>query len=129
MDEIIPYGLDHTLHVISIAFVGLYLLRIVLDAFRSHLLMYLSIRLDIPLMLGYYSHVTKLPLNFFSTRQIGEITSRFQDASVIKETVSGAALTIMLDSLMVIFGGIILYTINPTMFFNYRYHSSTLWHF
>lgn len=116
MDEIIPYGLEHTLHIVSIAFVGLYLLRIILDAFRSHLLMYLSIRLDIPLMLGYYGHVTKLPLNFFATRQIGEITSRFQDASVIKDTVSGAALTIILDSLMVIFGGIMLYTINPTMF-------------
>ncbi len=116
MDEIIPYGLEKTLHVVSIAFVGLYLLRIILNAFRSHLLMYLSIRLDIPLMLGYYQHVTKLPLKFFSTRQIGEITSRFQDAGVIKDVVSGATLTIMLDTLMVIFGGIILYSINPTMF-------------
>ncbi len=116
MDEIIPFGLERTLHVVSIAFVGLYVLNIVLGAFRSHLLMYLSIRLDIPLMMGYYKHVTKLPLGFFSTRQIGEITSRFEDAGVIKDVVSGATLTVMLDSIMVIFGGIILYTINPTMF-------------
>lgn len=116
MDEIIPYGLEKTLHVVSIAFVGLYLLRIILNAFRSHLLMYLSIRLDIPLMMGYYQHITKLPLKFFSTRQIGEITSRFQDAGVIKDTVSGATLTVMLDTLMVVFGGVILYSINPTMF-------------
>jgi len=112
MDGIIPYGAEKILHVVSIAFVGLYLLRIILNAFRS----YLSIRLDIPLMLGYYGHVTKLPLKFFPTRQIVEITSRFQDVGVIKDTVSGAALTIMLDSMMVIFGGIILYAINPTMF-------------
>lgn len=116
MDEIIPYGLEKTLHVVTIAFIGLYLLRIILSAIRAHLLMYLSIRLDIPLMMGYYKHVTKLPLKFFSTRQIGEITSRFQDAGIIKDVISGAALTIMLDTLMVIFGGLILYTINPTMF-------------
>lgn len=116
MDEIIPFGLEHTLHVVSIAFVGLYILNIVLSAFRSHLLMYLSIRLDIPLMMGYYKHVTKLPLKFFSTRQIGEITARFEDAGVIKDVVSGATLTIMLDTIMVIFGGVILYAINPTMF-------------
>lgn len=116
MDEIIPFGLEKTLHVISVAFVGLYLLNIILSAFRSHLLMYLSIRLDIPLMMGYYKHVTKLPLGFFSTRQIGEITSRFQDAGIIKDVVSGATLTILLDTTMVIFGGIILYSINPTMF-------------
>lgn len=116
MDEIIPFGLEKTLHVVSIAFVGLYLLNIILSAFRSHLLMYLSIRLDIPLMMGYYKHVTKLPLGFFSTRQIGEITSRFQDAEIIKDVVSGATLTVLLDTTMVIFGGIILYSINPTMF-------------
>ncbi|MBV1708991.1 MAG: hypothetical protein KMY54_03950 [Erysipelothrix sp.] len=116
MDEIIPFGLEKTLHVISIAFVGLYLLNIILSAFRSHLLMYLSIRLDIPLMMDYYKHVTKLPLGFFSTRQIGEITSRFQDAEIIKDVVSGATLTVLLDTTMVIFGGIILYSINPTMF-------------
>ncbi len=116
MDDIIPNGLTKTLHVVSIAFVGLYLLRIVLSALRAHLMMYLGIRLDIPLMMGYYKHVTKLPMKFFSTRQIGEITSRFEDAGVIKDAVSGATLTIMLDSIMVVAGGIILYTINPTMF-------------
>lgn len=116
MDDILPNGLEKTLHVISLLFVGLYLLRVILNAIRTHLMMYLSIRLDIPLMLGYYKHITQLPMKFFSTRQIGEITSRFEDAGVIKDAVSGAALTVMLDTLMVIFGGVILYTINPTMF-------------
>ncbi len=116
MDEIIPSGLTKTLHLISILFVCLYLLRIVLSALRSHLMMYLSIRLDLPLMMGYYKHVTKLPMKFFSTRQIGEITSRFEDAGAIKDAVSGATLTIMLDSIMVVVGGVILYTIDQTMF-------------
>jgi len=116
MDEIIPNGLEKTLHIISLLFVLLYLIRIILSAVRSHLMMYLSIRLDIPLIMGYFTHVTRLPLNFFSTRQIGEITSRFEDAGAIKDAVSGATLTLMLDTIMVIVGGIILYCINSTMF-------------
>ncbi len=116
MDDIIPGGLTKTLHVVSLAFVGLYLLRVILSALRSHLMMYLGVRLDLPMMMGYYKHITKLPMKFYSTRQIGEITSRFEDAGIIQEAVSGATLTIMLDSIMLIAGGAILYTIDPTMF-------------
>ena len=79
-------------------------------------MIYLSMKLDIPLMMGYYKHVVKLPMRFFSTRQIGDILSRFQDAGHIKEAVSGATLTIMMDTLMVFIGGAILYLINPTLF-------------
>lgn len=116
MDEIIPYGLVKTLNLISLLFLGLYLFQILLGAFRSHLMIYLSMKLDIPLMMGYYKHVVKLPMRFFSTRQIGDILSRFQDAGHIKEAVSGATLTIMMDTLMVFIGGAILYLINPTLF-------------
>lgn len=116
MDEIIPFGLEKTLHLISILFLGLYLFQILLGAFRSHLMLYLSMKLDIPLMMGYYKHVVKLPMRFFSTRQIGEIISRFQDAGAIKEAVSGATLTIMMDTILVFVGGTILYLINPTLF-------------
>mgnify|MGYP000889801708 FL=1 len=116
MDEIIPYGLEKTLHLVSLLFLGLYLFQILLGAFRSHLMLYLSMKLDIPLMMGYYKHVVKLPMRFFSTRQIGEIISRFEDAGAIKDAVSGATLTIMMDTILVFVGGTILYIINPTLF-------------
>ena len=116
LDDIIPYGLDKTLLVISIGMVLLTILKIVLNAFRSHLLLYLSQKIDIPLILGYYNHVLDLPLNFFGTRKVGEIISRFMDASKIRAAISGATLTIMIDTLMAIAGGIILYMYNSTLF-------------
>ena len=38
---------------------------------RSQLLVYLSQKLDIALLLGYYDHVLKLPMNFFGTVPVG----------------------------------------------------------
>lgn len=116
MDDILPNSLSKTLHVLSIGIILLYLFQILLGAFRQHMLLYLSQKLDIPLILGYYKHVLQLPMNFFGTRKVGEIVSRFMDASKIRDAISGATLTIMIDTLMAIFGGIILYTQNSFLF-------------
>jgi ATP-binding cassette subfamily B protein len=116
MDDIVPNSLNKTLHVVSIGILLLYLFQTLLGAFRSHMLLYLSQRLDISLILGYYRHVLKLPMNFFGTRKVGEIVSRFMDASKVRDAISGATLTIMIDTLMAVIGGIILYSQNSSLF-------------
>lgn len=116
MDDILADGLKKTLHIISLGVILLHLFQVLLGAIRSHLLLYLSQKLDIALLLGYYDHVLELPMNFFGTRKVGEIISRFNDASKVRDAISGATLTIMIDTLMAIAGGIILYIQNATMF-------------
>ncbi|WP_461615783.1 peptidase domain-containing ABC transporter [Clostridium sp. Marseille-QA1073] len=116
VDDILPYGIEKTLHIISIGMIILSIFKIVLNGFRSHLLLYLSQNIDIPLMLGYYNHIIQLPMNFFGTREVGEIISRFNDAFHIRDAISGVTLTIMIDTFMVIIGGGILYSQNFTLF-------------
>lgn len=53
-----------TLHIVSIGIVILYIFKVLLSYFRTHLILYLSRRMDIQLMLGYYHHVVGLPMNF-----------------------------------------------------------------
>lgn len=107
LDDILSAGLLKTLHIFSIGVILLNLFKVVLSAIRAHLLLYLSQKLDIALLLGYYNHVLKLPMNFFGTRKVGEIVSRFNDASKVRDAISGATLTIMIDTIMAVAGGII----------------------
>ena len=116
LDDILPAGLIKTLHVLSIGVILLNLFKVLLGAIRSYLLMYLSQKLDIALLLGYYNHVLELPMNFFGSRKVGEIISRFNDASNVRDAISGATLTVMIDTLMALAGGIILYIQNSRMF-------------
>lgn len=109
MDDILPDGLIRTLTTLSIGVIFLNIFKVILDAVRSHLLLYLSQKLDISLLLGYYRHVLELPMNFFGSRKIGEIVSRFNDASNVRDAISGAALTIMIDTFMAAAGAVILY--------------------
>ncbi len=116
LDDILPYNMSKTLKVLSIGVLVLYTFQMLLSLFRSHLLLYLSQKLDIALLLGYYEHILKLPMNFFGTRRIGEIISRFQDAGHVRDAISGATLTIMIDTIMVMVGGAILYMQNALLF-------------
>ena len=116
MDDIVPNSLRKTLITLSIGVIVLYIFKAVLEAFRNHLMLYLSQKLDIPLILGYYQHVLGLPMNFFGTRKVGEIVSRFMDASKIRDAISSATLSIMIDTLMALVGGIVLFSQNHLLF-------------
>ncbi|SDM90269.1 peptidase domain-containing ABC transporter [Lachnospira pectinoschiza] len=116
IDSVLPDALSKTLMTLSIGVILLNVFKVILNAFRSHLLLYLSQKLDIALLLGYYRHVLELPMNFFGTRKVGEIISRFNDASKVRDAISGATLTIMIDTLMAIAGAIILFIQNPKLF-------------
>ena len=116
VDDILPDSLMKTLTTLSIGIIVLNIFKVILNAFRTHLLLYLSQKLDIALLLGYYRHVLELPMNFFGTRKVGEIVSRFNDASKVRDAISGATLTIMIDTLMAVGGAIILYLQNAQMF-------------
>ena len=116
IDSVLPDGLRKTLMTLSIGVILLNVFKVLLDAFRSHLLLYLSQKLDIALLFGYYQHVLELPMNFFGTRKVGEIISRFNDAGKVRDAISGATLTIMIDTVMAIAGAIILYIQNAKLF-------------
>lgn len=116
IDTVLPDALSKTLMTLSIGVIALNIFKVILNAFRSHLLLYLSQKLDIALLLGYYKHVLELPMNFFATRKVGEIVSRFNDAGKVRDAISGATLTIMIDTLMAIAGAVILYAQNPELF-------------
>jgi len=96
--------------------IGLALFRVITEFFRSLLLTHMSQNIDIPLLLGYYNHVIDLPMNFFGTRKVGEIISRFSDGAKIRDAISSATLTLMIDTIMAIVGGVILYMQSPKMF-------------
>ena len=116
VDDIVPNQLLTSLHTISLGILFMYVLQNVLTFARSHLILYFGMRTDISLMLGYYKHVLSLPMNFFETRKVGEVLSRFMDASKIRDAIASAAVTSLIDIVMIIVGSIILYIQNSTLF-------------
>ncbi len=102
MDEILPYGLKSLLVSMILVFSIVSITSTLIGTVRQWILIHLSIKVDIPLMLGYFGHVFKLPMKFFATRKTGEITTRYSDASTIKSVFTSIALSVVMDIVMAV---------------------------
>ena len=115
-DEILPYQQKDVLKVMLLVFLGITITQTLVSFVRQWMLMHLSIKIDIPLMLGYFEHIYKLPMKFFASRKTGDITTRFSDAFTIKDVFTNIALSLIMDISMALISGIILFQMNPKLF-------------
>lgn len=116
MDEILPYRLKNTLLLMLIIFAIIAVTQVIIDFVRQWMMLYLSQKIDIPLMLGYFKHIYGLPMKFFSTRKTGDIITRFSDAFTIKDIFTNIALTLIMDVAMTIVTGVVLFKMNISLF-------------
>lgn len=116
MDEVLPYNLKGLLTATLIIFVAVAAAQIVISFVRSWIMLFLSQRIDIPLMLGYFKHIYSLPMKFFATRKTGDIITRFSDAFTIKDIFTNIALTLIMDISMALITAVILIKMNMKLF-------------
>lgn len=115
-DDILQFQQKDVLKLILAAFLGITIVQNLLGFMRQWILVHLSIKIDIPLMLGYFEHVYKLPMKFFATRKTGDITTRFSDAFTIKNIFTNIALSLVMDITMALISGVILFQMNSRLF-------------
>ncbi|HAU86172.1 MAG TPA: ABC transporter permease [Lachnospiraceae bacterium] len=116
-DEILPYKQIGMLGTTLAVFLVVSITSILVSFVRQTILIFLSIKIDIPLMMGYFEHIYKLPMKFFAMRKTGDIITRFSDAFTIKNIFTNIALSLIMDVLMVFITGAILLTMNPLLFY------------
>ncbi|WP_166789894.1 peptidase domain-containing ABC transporter [Cryobacterium sp. TMT1-2-2] len=115
-DEILPFNLEQLLVPVFIFFLVINLVQHSLFFIRQSIVLHLSQRIDIPLILGYFRHVYSLPISFFASRSVGDVLTRFGDAVTIKNVLTSAALTVVMDVVMAAITGVVLYIMEPDLF-------------
>lgn len=116
VDTYIPQKNMNTLGIISVCLIGAYLLQSVMTYFQNFLLTIFGQNLSRKIILNYIKHLFELPMSFFSTRRVGEIVSRFTDASKIIDALASTILTLFLDVWMLVTISIVLAFLNTRLF-------------
>lgn len=115
-DEVVYSKAAFSLHTLSLGVLLVTVIQSVVGCVRSVLLSHFSFKTDLQLNFSYLSHIFKLPLSFFESRKSGEILSRLGDLDKIKQTLSNAALSGVMDAVMLLASGPILLGISGRLF-------------
>jgi subfamily B ATP-binding cassette protein MsbA len=99
------------LNSLALMLVGLFTAQAAFSFLRSYLLAYTGERIVADVRTQLYNHLTSLPVAFFASRRVGELTSRMaSDVSVI-QTVTTGSFTELLRSSLILVGGITIIAI------------------
>jgi ATP-binding cassette subfamily B protein RaxB len=102
VDQVLIAADSSLLTVLGMGF-GLALLLQMLIAFvRGSAVIYLSNRLGVQWASNVFSHLIKLPIDFFQRRHLGDITSRMSSVQAIQKTITTSFVEAIVDGLMAV---------------------------
>ncbi|WP_293030610.1 MULTISPECIES: ABC transporter transmembrane domain-containing protein [unclassified Moorena] len=101
LDRVVVQRSTLTLTAVGLGLLMFTLFRVAITGLRQYLLDHTANKVDLALIVGFISHTLRLPLGFFESRFVGDITSRIQENRKIERFLTGEALSILLDLLTV----------------------------
>ncbi|MBK9445509.1 MAG: peptidase domain-containing ABC transporter [Betaproteobacteria bacterium] len=97
IDKVIVHQTHSTLIVLGIALVMFMLFTSGMTWLRQYLVLHTGNRIDAVLGSQVFKHLLRLPLPYFEQRPTGTLVARLHGVETIREFVSGAAVTLILD--------------------------------
>ena len=116
MDQFSDFLNMKNFNLIFLCLLILYLLCSCMSYLRGRLLIYVARCVDANLGEMYYEHVVNLSVSASAEKKTGEFLTRFSDLSTIRRAISRATVAVVLDAVMVILCGVILWLYNRTLF-------------
>jgi ATP-binding cassette, subfamily B, bacterial HlyB/CyaB len=97
IDKVVVHQTKSTLVVIAIGMALFLVFSAVMTWLRQYLVLHTGNRIDAVLGSQVFRHLLRLPIPFFEHRPTGVLVARLQGIETIRQFVSGAAVTLILD--------------------------------
>jgi subfamily B ATP-binding cassette protein MsbA len=104
------------LNRIALSLIGLFLLQAIFSFLQSYLISYIGERLVIDLRIDLFRQLNSLSLDFFTTRRVGELTTRLSsDVQQVRNLLTGQLLQVINQIVTLVGSVIIVFLINPSL--------------
>jgi len=97
MDKVLVHKGFVTLDVLAFGFVVVVLFETVIGGMRNYVFSHTTSRVDVELAARLFQHLLGLPLAYFENRQVGQTVARVRELDTIRNFITGAALTLVID--------------------------------
>ncbi|MCH2055735.1 MAG: peptidase domain-containing ABC transporter [Thalassotalea sp.] len=102
VDEVLISFDKSLLTVLAIGFALIAIISVVTNAVRSWLILRLSSLLNMQMGVNLLRHLLRLPMNYFESRHVGDILSRFDSLAQIRERITTGFVETLVDGVMAI---------------------------
>jgi len=117
VDEAVARNDLDLLLVLTLGFGGLVVVQALIEALRGWTIAALGQMLSFQLVGNLVRHVMRLPTDWFEKRHVGDILSRIQSTSPIQDAMTRGAVSAVIDGLMGLIVGVILFLYSPVLAF------------
>lgn len=100
LDQVLVSADHDLLALLAIGFGVMTILNALVSAARSWAVVWLGTTLHVQWACNLFSHLIRLPLDWFEKRHVGDIVSRFGSIQVIQRTLTSQFIDALLDGLM-----------------------------
>ena len=104
------------IYLLLIAQIVLYICYVIVEWFRSKILLFLGTKIRVYLMSDFVSSLLKLPLSFFDIKKTGDILTRIKDHHRIKRLITTTSLSFLFSFFTIIVFSIVLVVYNFKLF-------------
>lgn len=101
VDRVVPRGDTGLLGVLAAGIAAVAAFTFASGWVRAHLLLLLRTTLDLRMTSAFLEHLLRLPFGFFQLRQTGDLMMRLNSNAVIRESLTSASLSALLDGVLV----------------------------
>lgn len=102
VDDVILRNDENLLVVLALGFGLLLLIETGTHVLRQWVMLYLSSRLNIQMAANLFRHLIRLPMNYFSTRHMGDVVSRFSSLQNVRELLTTSLVSAVVDGIMAV---------------------------
>ncbi|MEZ5996985.1 MAG: peptidase domain-containing ABC transporter [Hyphomonadaceae bacterium] len=115
VDEAIFRFDENLLTVLALGFGALVVIQTLIEALRSWTLRYFGALLSYQMVGNLVRHALSLPTEFFEKRHVGDILSRMNSTTPIRDAITQGIVAALIDGVMAIAAGVILFLYSPTL--------------
>lgn len=115
IDRVLADGDRALLPVVIVGLSLLALLQLLLGWLRSWAIVWLSSQINIGWSSGVFARLLRLPTQYFQSRSLGDITSRFTSLNTIQQAISTQLVAGILDGVMALATGAMLFVYSPLL--------------
>ncbi len=106
----------HFIQIILIAQFALFFGQTTVEFIRSRILLFVSTHINLSILSDFWIKLMRLPLNFFDTKQTGDILQRINDHKRIESFITGTALQTLFSIFNLLVFSVVLLTYNTAVF-------------